>query len=199
MELIDRATLEDGFRLGDFEVLPRQLRVRSDAGETRIEPGVMDVLVAIARRNGNLITRDELVDEVWGRATADGPIDRRITLIRKALGDRAKPYRFVETLPKRGFRLLKPVELLHPTAPTSTAPTAARVELQAPLARWLVGLAAVAVAVYVLWPGPGNAEFESIAVLPFANLSATPEDDYLVNGFKEELVQTLHRLSLIHI
>ena len=200
MELIDRETLEDGFRLGDFEVLPRQVRVRSEAGEERLEPGVMDVLVAIARRDGNLITRDELVDEVWGRPTADGPIDRRITLIRKALNDRAKPYAYVETLPKRGFRLLLPVEPLKPPTPQAVADDPATVpapsvDKQSPLVRWVVGLAAVAVSVFALWPRAGDTQFDSIAVLPFDNLSAAPGDDYLVNGFKEELVQTLHRID----
>ena len=205
VELIDNAELEDGFRIGDVEVYPRQQRVRSKAGnEKRVEPGVMAVLVAIARRNGNLITRDELVAEVWERPTADGPIDRRIMLIRKALGDREKPHRCVETLHKRGYRLLLPVEPLARVEPsdasvrpatTDVKPSQSTVSWRSLPARWWFVLAAFVAAVIAFWPDGVDGEFESIAVLPFDNLSADPRDEYLVKGFKEELVQTLHNIQ----
>jgi DNA-binding winged helix-turn-helix (wHTH) protein/TolB-like protein/Tfp pilus assembly protein PilF len=204
VELIDNAELEDGFRIGDVEVYPRQQRVRSKAGnEKRVEPGVMAVLVAIAQRNGNLITRDELVAEVWKRPTADGPIDRRIMLIRKALGDREKPHRCVETLHKRGYRLLLPVEPLARGEPSDASvrpattddnPSQSIVSWRSLPVRWLFVLAAFVAAVFAFWPDGVDGEFESIAVLPFDNLSADPRDEYLVKGFKEELVQTLHNI-----
>jgi DNA-binding winged helix-turn-helix (wHTH) protein/TolB-like protein len=204
VDLIDNALLDEGFRLGDAEVFPQQLRIRTEAGkEERVEPGVMAVLVAIARRNGNLVSRDELVEEVWGRPTADGPIDRRIMLIRRALGDRGRQHRYVETLTKRGYRLLVPVEPLAGQTPASSeatpeerpaavTPDEKRSDRRIPIVPFAAALLVVAVAAYVLWPDRVDATVESIAVLPFDNFSAAPGDEYLVQGFKEELVQTLH-------
>ncbi len=191
MPLIELDKLQQGFRLGEWDVLPQRASVRSAEGSQRLEPGVMRVLLALAQRDGDLVTRDELVDEVWGRPTADGPIDRRIAALRKAFGDRVEPRQYIETLPKLGYRLLKPVEF--PDAPAEALPEV--LGRQPNLVRWLVGLATVAFVSWILWPQPAVSRFESIAVLPFDDLSATAADDHLVFGFKEELVQTLHSIE----
>lgn len=193
--------LDPGFRLGEWTVLPQRSAVRRDDETIRLEPGVMAVLIALARRDGDLVTRDELVDEVWGgRATADGPIDRRIAALRKAFGDRAEPRQYIETLTKRGYRLLQPVVLDAPdprvTSDDAVRPIARHVPAPGSgLARWFVGLAAALVVVWALWPRADTSDFESIAVLPFENLSPDPGDEYLVVGFKQELVQTLHAID----
>ncbi len=192
MALYEKQQLEAGFRLGDWQVLPLRSSIERGDETIRLEPGVMDVLMALARRNGDLVTRDQLVDEVWGgRATADGPIDRRIAALRKAFGDQSEPRQYIETLTKRGYRLLKPVELPEPEPETRPVDPPATVAGDSGLVRWAVGLAAVAVVVWALWPRADMSGFESIAVLPFDNLSQDPGDEYLVLGFKQELVQTL--------
>ena len=67
--------LRQGFRLGDWEVLPLRGVLRRDGREEKPEPRVFGVLIALAKRDGDLVTRDELVDELWdGRPTSDEPI-----------------------------------------------------------------------------------------------------------------------------
>ena len=154
----------------------------------------MRVLLALAQRNGDLVTRDELVDEVWGRPTADGPIDRRIASLRKAFGDREEPRQYIETLPKMGYRLLKPVEMAEPAGDANVLAAVRPTMRRRRLLGWTTGIAAILFAAWLFWPTPTASGFESIAVMPFENLSAVAEDEVLVFGFKEELVQTLHNI-----
>ena len=129
--------LRQGFRLGDWEVLPLRGVLRRDGHEEKPEPRVFGVLIALAKRNGDLVTRDELVDELWdGRPTSDEPINRCLSQLRGHLGDKSRPYRYVETLTRRGYRLVQPIELLEPSEPDAAAPAAAPVH--APAARWKV-------------------------------------------------------------
>ena len=112
-------TLEDlreGFTLGDAEVLPQEGVIRRDGEILRPEPQTWRVLLALAARDGKLVTKEDLVREVWdGRAVADDPINRAIREVRKCFGDSAKAPTYLETLHKRGYRLLKKVEPLKPT------------------------------------------------------------------------------------
>jgi DNA-binding winged helix-turn-helix (wHTH) protein len=185
--------LRQGFSLGEWEVLPLRGVLRRGDQEERPEPRVFGVLIALAKRNGDLVTRDELVDELWdGRPTSDEPINRCMSQLRGHLGDKSRPHEYVETLTRRGYRLLKPVELLHPAEPE----TAAEVQLAAPSSRWKAVTAAVIVAAvaWIVWTQIPPGDFRSIGVMPFENASLDPANDYLVSGFKDELVHTLHNI-----
>ncbi|HSM31641.1 MAG TPA: winged helix-turn-helix domain-containing protein [Woeseiaceae bacterium] len=186
--------LRQGFRLGDWEVLPLRGVLRKDGQEEKPEPRVFGVLIALARRDGDLVTRDELVDELWdGRPTSDEPINRCLSQLRRHLGDQSRPHRYVETLTRRGYRLMQPVELLEPAADDRPPPGAPG---EAPAARWkplaaVLFVAALAWLAWTLWP-PGDVR--SIGVVPFENASQDPANNYLVAGFKDELVNTLHNI-----
>jgi len=111
--------LARGFRLGDHEVHPTTGVVRIPSGEVRIEPRVMDVLVHLARRSGHVVSMQELLDQVWGgRPVVDGAVVRCISALRKLFGDTRSGARYLETIPKRGYRLLvapTPISGLHRT------------------------------------------------------------------------------------
>lgn len=187
--------LRQGFTLGEWEVLPLRGVLRCGDQEERPEPRVFGVLIALAKRNGDLVTRDELVDELWdGRPTSDEPINRCMSQLRGHLGDKSRPHEYVETLTRRGYRLLKPVELLHP-AETDTA-VAADAQVVTPSSRWKAVSAAIIVAVvaWIAWTEIPPGDFRSIGVMPFENASLDPANDYLVSGFKDELVHTLHNI-----
>lgn len=190
--------LRRGFRLGDWEVLPLRGVLRKDGREEKPEPRVFGVLLALARRDGDLVTRDELVDELWdGRPTSDEPINRCLSQLRRHLGDQSRPHQYVETLTRRGYRLMQPVEPLAPTETREpeTAPPAA-VPAVAPGARWkpLAAGLLVALLAWLVWSQWPPGAFSSIGVLPFENASQDPANNYLVAGFKDELVNTLHNI-----
>jgi DNA-binding winged helix-turn-helix (wHTH) protein/Tfp pilus assembly protein PilF len=121
-------SLENGFVVGEWDVLPaRNLFVRG-SDQVRVEPRVMDVLVHLAERAEQPVSKEELIERVWnGRYVTDDVLTVTIYALRKALGDRARRPRYIETVSRRGYRLIAPVASLTPaTAPVHT-------EAEAPL------------------------------------------------------------------
>ncbi len=93
------------FRVGTFVVRPDEGLVGDGTSWTRLEPQVMAVLVHLARRAGRVVSREELLAEVWnGTAVTDGAVTRCIAAIRRTMrtAESGDPIR---TLPKRGYRL----------------------------------------------------------------------------------------------
>lgn len=98
------------FQLGEWRVHPGQNRIESISGGDvrRLEPKVMDVLCALAARAAQTVSRDELLATVWqGRVVIDGALGRVIRALRAALDDDARQPRYIETVNKRGYRLLQ--------------------------------------------------------------------------------------------
>ena len=118
--------MQRGFRLGAWKVSPLTGEIESAGQITRLEPKVMEVLVVLAGHDGELVTRDALLDSVWGAraATSDEPLTRCIAQLRQALGDSPRNPKFIQTVPKRGYRLIVPVTPLESSA-ESAAPAAA--------------------------------------------------------------------------
>ena len=193
--------LKNGFRIGDWEVLPMRRVMRCGDTEIAPEPKVWGVLMALAERGGDVVTRDELIDEVWGgRLTADEPINRCISQLRKHFGDK-RPYRYIKPVTGSGYLLQEPVVLLDAESETGVdrAPEPA---LPPSTRRWpfLWGAMSVVVVAVVLAivirndrPAPDDA-IRSIVVLPFENASSEPGDQYLASGFRDEFVGTLKRI-----
>lgn len=185
--------LNKGFTIGEWDVLPARGEMRRGDEVVQPEPKVLGVLLSLAARDGDVVTKDELVAEVWdGRATADDPIIRCIYQLRGHLGDKEKPYRYVETLVRRGY-CLKQAVVLHAAAETVAAPAAPRPRRAAVIWAIVALLVIAGVGVREFWP-EGKPAVRSIGVLPFANLTDDPANDYLASGFKEELVHTLQRI-----
>ncbi len=119
--------LEAGFRIGDREVFPLEGRIAGPGGSLRIEPKAMAVLIDLARHAPALRTREEIVQVVWPRGfVTDDALTRCIGQLRKALGDDARAPACLETIPRRGYRLLQEVReaasgqvLQQPAEPTT--------------------------------------------------------------------------------
>lgn len=164
-------------------------------GETvRIEPKAMEVLMALAGRAGQAVSREELLAAVWpGVVVGDEALTQSIIKLRRALGDNPKAPTYIETISKRGYRLIAPVNGVEPAAP--------------PPRRWGVwggaGVAVAAIAVaawfygYEEKPGPPPEAFEglTVTVLPFETVGAGQEHDYLARGIGSDLMTDLSRLS----
>lgn len=99
---------ERPFELGDWRVEPARgvIARLADGGETRLEPRLMDLLLLFAGSDGRVLSKDEIVGGVWaGRAIGDDTLAAAMSRLRRALGD-APERRYIETLPKRGYRLV---------------------------------------------------------------------------------------------
>lgn len=97
----------DPFRLGDFLVEPRRNLVTGPRGSVTLQPKIIDLLCYLSERHGQVVSREELVDRVWGvEFGADESLTRAISQLRKAFDDSREQPRIIETIAKRGYRLL---------------------------------------------------------------------------------------------
>jgi len=96
------------FTLGEWLVQPQLNRLsRSDGDDVQLEPKMMDVLVRLAQSPGEVVSRNALIDAVWPEVfISESVLTRAIAGLRRALGDDARKPRFIETIAKRGYRLI---------------------------------------------------------------------------------------------
>ncbi len=103
------------YQLDDLRVFVQRNRVESPAGDIVLEPKVMDILVCLIEHQGHVVSKTELLDSVWaGRFVVDGVLKRGISKLRSALGDSAKAPRYIETVQRRGYRLVAQVARIEP-------------------------------------------------------------------------------------
>ncbi len=101
---------EPRLRIGCWLFKRRSGEMSCDCTVRRLEPIVADVLQVLVNYAGEVVTRGEILDRVWAqRVVVDESVTRAISAIRHAFGDTQRPHRYVETLPKRGYRLIAPI------------------------------------------------------------------------------------------
>lgn len=186
-----------GFEFGRWTVIPERGLIRDGEEERRIEPLVMDVFVVLASHGGNVVTKDQLIDEVWdGRPQMDDVITRCITVLRRALGDNAKSPTYIETLQRRGYRVMLPVNMPDEIGRTDASRTADAKSGFAAFAVTVVAVIAIIWYVVVDDDRRIDEEVASVVVFPFdclQDLSNTSA--HLCFGFAEEIISGLNRIE----
>jgi len=106
----------DDFRLADWTVHPSLGRITRGDEAVHLQPRVMDVLVYLARQPGKVLSKEEILDAVWpDEFVANSVLTRAVAVLRRALGENAKSPSYIETIPKRGYRLIADVEEVAPS------------------------------------------------------------------------------------
>ena len=104
------------FRVGDWLVEPRLNRLSRGEESIQIELKMMDVLVCLAERAGELVTRREITDTVWATEfITEKTLTRAVAELRRTFGDDAKHPRYIETIHRKGYRLIAPAEVVRAT------------------------------------------------------------------------------------
>jgi Tol biopolymer transport system component/DNA-binding winged helix-turn-helix (wHTH) protein len=147
--------LQSGFRLGLFHrILPALNTIEGPFGRTHIEPKVMEVLQALAERPGDVLSKERLIARVWaGTNVTDDVLTRSISELRRTLGDDAREPHFIETIPKRGYRLVAAVTPLEAAGVIDPSPLRDR-ELVGPSSIDIVPTVATPVRVSTGEPNP---------------------------------------------
>lgn len=190
-----------GFDFGPWTVIPERGLIRDGENEHKIEPLVMDVFVVLASHGGEVVTKDQLIEEVWdGRPQTDDVITRCISALRRGLGDDARHPKFIETVQRRGYRVMLPV--VTPEA-EATDQRPRRESVRPDLVMIAVGfIAVVVIAWFALLPpsSPPAGEDSSIAVFPFDCLhDASSPSEHLCFGFAEEAINSLKQVEGMQI
>jgi len=205
-------------RFGSFEANVRAGELRKRGLKVKLQDQPFQILVMLLERPGELVTRQEIHQKLWPADTFvgfDHGLNNAINRLREALGDSAETPRFIETLPRKGYRFIALVtgdgqlaEAEYPAAAATpvveTGPIDPRLSARP---RFLVTILvlcfalALAGMVYLGWrrmragrPSPGS-EYVMLAVLPFQNLSGDPSQDYFSDGLTEEVIAQLGALS----
>lgn len=166
----------NGFGVGEWEVHPSLNRLTRGEDEVRVEPKVMQVLEALAETPGDVVTREQLVARVWPDVyVTDDVLHRAIRELRRAFGDDTAKPQYVETIRKRGYRLIAPVRRERTPEAAKPIPAAAPTPRSHGLIVSLsLGLAAaVGAVVYVLASRPAPVDPSGSAVR-FAALTSGP-------------------------
>ncbi|PYT59361.1 MAG: hypothetical protein DMG35_14730 [Acidobacteria bacterium] len=181
-----------------------------DGQPVTLPPKDLETLLVLVERAGHIVEKEELLEKVWpGVFVEEGNLARHIFNLRQVLGDTADGRKYIETIPKRGYRFVAAVhEDPEPAAPLLAGPqTSEQAPSMVPLplgqkkSLWLwpltslVTLAVTAVLVSHFWPRNPSPQRVMLAVLPFANLSGDVHEDYFADGLTEEMIAQLGQLQ----
>jgi DNA-binding winged helix-turn-helix (wHTH) protein/TolB-like protein/cytochrome c-type biogenesis protein CcmH/NrfG len=185
--------MRSGLRIGEWWADPTTNELRRAGDTVRIEPRAMEVLMALAGRPGEVVSREQLLAQAWpGVVVGDEALTQSVIKLRRALGDSPRAPVYIETISKRGYRLIAPVG-------GQPAPLPHR----ALRWRWAAGVAvlagALAAAYYLGVPEDQRAFAEvatplTVTVMPFEAVGPGREHDYLARGIGSDLMTDLSRL-----
>lgn len=197
---------------GPFRASLRTGEVRLNGHRLKLPEQSFQILAALLSRPGELVTREELRRRLWPEDTFvdyEHGLNVAVQRLREALGDSASEAQYIETLPRRGYRFIAPVEAIEPApeAPVDRWGTSVRTKWALASAS-TVALLAVLGIVLALNPGglrdrllghPAPGEITSIAVLPLENLSGDPDQEYFADGMHDALITELGKISSLRV
>src|SRR5215510_13673691 len=198
-------------RFGTFEISFESGELRKAGVRIKVQQQPLKLLELLLEHPGEIVTRDELRTRIWPQESFgdfDQAVNVAIAKLRGALGDSAENPRYIETLPRRGYRFIaevaivdtaKPVPELDDNLPVSQRPQSPRTWKIAGVALALVLVLAV-LTTWILFSRRNSApEIRSLAVLPLESLSGDASQDYFADGMTDELITDLGKISALRV
>ena len=198
-------------KVGEWRVDPGLNAISSNGTTLRLEPKVMEVLVCLASRPGEPISKETIIKTVWPDTfVSDDVLTRSISELRRVLRDDARDSRVIQTIPKRGYRLVAPVVQLDESESASPAVVEPNVISGLRSSR-LIAAAAVCILIVALALGlnpaglrsrlfeSNNHAIHSLAVLPLQSLSDDPKQEYFAEGITDALITDLAQINSLKV
>src|SRR6266513_1023435 len=115
------------YQFGPFHLDVRERRLSRSGEVIPLRLKVFDTLLALVQNAGRLVTKQELLDAVWPETTVEeNNLNHNVSVLRKALGERATGQQYIETVPRVGYRFAAPVETIAaPAQPSASSPSPA--------------------------------------------------------------------------
>lgn len=208
------ASVSHTLRFDGFELDTRAGQLRKRGVKLRLRGQPLQVLAILVEHAGEVVTREELQTQIWPADTFvdfDHGLHNAIARIREALGDSAETPRYIETLPRRGYRFIGPVEDFQTprlaqehVANASQGVTLAKPRKRSPslvlilCTLFVLGLAAWTVRRYV-YAKAAVRPIHSIAVLPLDNLSGDPSEEFFADGMTDQLITDLAKVGSLRV
>ncbi|HXY50926.1 MAG TPA: winged helix-turn-helix domain-containing protein [Terriglobales bacterium] len=189
-------------RFGPFALDLRSAELHRNGTTTQLAEQPFQVLTALLERPGEVVTRDELQQRLWGAETFgdfEHGLNAAVKRLREVLGDSAENPRYIETLPRHGYRFMAPVEGATKRAFALRAPAAVLPYLV------IAGLASLLIALmsFLVWRPKHRTDVPekriTLAVLPFENTSREPRQEFFSDSVTEELINWLGRVDAQHL
>src|SRR5215467_3806360 len=200
------------YRFGTLSLDARTGELTNAGTRIPLREQSLQLLLALLERPGELVTREALASRLWTADTFvdfDRGLNKAIKHLREALGDSAEHPRFIETFPRRGYRLVVSVtpddKLAEQPEPESVPP---RRRLSPRIIALSVIVACMGIAIVAIlgvirtWIAPRRQsapQISALAVIPLENLSRDPEQEYFADGMTDELITNLAKISQARI
>lgn len=186
------------FRVGEWDVEPDSGYLLREDIELKLEPKVMEVLIMLAKNHGRVVSREELEATVWaGSIVGYDAISGSVIKLRKALGDDSRNPRYIETVSKKGYRLIATIG-----SADEDHKQPAETPLKPVLRSW-AGLMSITLILLVVligfMSGPDVKVLPSVIVLPFENQSMDARHDVFIDGMTEDVITDLSRLANLSV
>src|SRR5260370_10468779 len=198
------------YAFGSYRLDSVERVLRRDGQPVTLPPKDLETLLVLVERAGHIVEKEELLEKVWpGVFVEEGNLARHVFNLRQVLGDSPDGRKYIETIPKRGYRFVAAVHAeSEPAAPhlsTLQASEQARSAVSPGQKRifwlWPLALSALAVTAILIarhfWPPTRNPSPQRVmlAVLPFAHLSGAAREDYFSDRLTDEMITQLGQLQ----
>ncbi len=199
------------YHFGVFALDSRTGELANGEKKTRLREQPLRLLLALLEQPGELVTREELAARLWPEGTFvdfDRGLNKAINHLREALGDSAEQPHYIETLPRKGYRFIAPVT--HDGhEQVESEPKAARQgssRLRLAVATAVVACLGIVIAGNLgaarLWMASRwqhSPQISALAVIPLANLSGDPEQEYFADGMTDALITSLAKMGSVRV
>ncbi len=173
---------KSSYHFGPYRLDASQRVLLRDGKPVSLTLKAFDTLIALVQKQGQVVEKDDLMKQVWPDACVeDSNLTQNIFTLRKVLGETAEGLKYIETVPRRGYRFVAPVDEV--------------LEISSTLAKTTASYQAVGHASDL----PGTRTTRFLAVLPFVNVSNDADTEYLSDGITETIINSLAQVPLLRV